>query len=551
MYAARTRSAILSKMRQLRFPKMNKAAHSNIELYALFAICLLVGFFLNIHAVPLFDLDEGAFSEATREMFVRGDFISPYLNGAPRYDKPVLIHWLQAASVWGLGLNEFALRLPSALAATLWCGLIFLFTKRYTSTVTALYAAIITATTLQISLIAKAAIADALLNLFLSAALFSIYLFYQTREQRYLYLNAAAMALGFLTKGPVAVVIPLAVSLLFFLSKGEFRIWLKAVFNVRALALFGVLALPWYVAQYLREGDAFIQGFFFKHNIARFGETFEQHGGGGFYFIPVVLIGLLPYTALLLKIFTRLGEIVKDDLRRYLLMWFLFVLVFFSFSGTKLPHYAVYGYPAAIILMAMYMDTLRSRFMMFLPPLFLFTFLLFLPEMIHVWLPAVQDVFIKDTLRDAGDYFSLPYRVFFSLAILVTVYFMFENRFGNPGKLLCSGLVTATGMALFVLPVAGQILQSPIKEAALIAKRADYAVVMWGLNAPSFNVYSERLVERREPRPGEIALTKSSYLPRVKNYETLYYKNGIALIRVQPRTDASSPAGPAPNNSAQ
>ena len=505
-----------------------------MRLYILLGACVVAGFFINIHAVPLFDLDEGAFSEATREMFVRGDFISPYLNGAPRYDKPVLIHWLQAASVWTLGLNEFALRLPSALAATLWAGLIFLFTKKYATITAALYAAIITASTLQVSLIAKAAIADALLNLFLSGALFSMYLFYQSREQRYITLSAVAMALGFLTKGPVAVVVPLGVSVLFFLSKGEFRLWLKTVFNPRGILLFSLLALPWYVAQYLREGEDFIQGFFFKHNIARFGEAFEQHGGGVFYYIPVILIGLLPYTALLLKTFTHLGEIVKDDLKRYLLIWFLFVLVLFSFSGTKLPHYAVYGYPAIIILMALYLDTLRSRLMIFLPPLILFTALLFLPELIHAWLPAVQDVFIQDTLRDASDYFSVLYRLFFSLAILLSAYFMFEGRFGNPGKLLCSGLVAVTGMALFVLPVAGQILQSPIKEAALIAKRADYPVVMWGLNTPSFNVYSERLVERREPRPGEIVLTKSSYLPRLKNFETLYYKNGIALIRVQP-----------------
>ena len=105
-------------------PITNTTAHSNMRLYILLGACVVAGFFINIHAVPLFDLDEGAFSEATREMFVRGDFISPYLNGAPRYDKPVLIHWLQAASVWTLGLNEFALRLPSALAATLWAGLI-------------------------------------------------------------------------------------------------------------------------------------------------------------------------------------------------------------------------------------------------------------------------------------------------------------------------------------------------------------------------------------------------------------------------------------------
>ena len=92
---------------------------------------LLVGiwlvFFLRLGTPPLFDWDEGAFSEATREMLVTGDWISITLNGNPRYDKPVLIHWLQAASVSLLGPNEFAFRLPSALAGTAWVLVIYGF----------------------------------------------------------------------------------------------------------------------------------------------------------------------------------------------------------------------------------------------------------------------------------------------------------------------------------------------------------------------------------------------------------------------------------------
>ncbi|TAM24244.1 MAG: glycosyltransferase family 39 protein, partial [Nevskiaceae bacterium] len=76
----------------------------------LFALALFCGYWLNSWAVPLFDLDEGAFSEATREMFARGDFLMTYLDGEPRYDKPILIYWLQAASVALLGWSEFALR---------------------------------------------------------------------------------------------------------------------------------------------------------------------------------------------------------------------------------------------------------------------------------------------------------------------------------------------------------------------------------------------------------------------------------------------------------
>src|SRR6059058_6074797 len=88
-------------------------------------------FFWMLGAAPLFDVDEGAFSQATLEMFERGDFLTTYLNGEPRYDKPILVYWLQAAAVALLGPSEWAFRLPSALCATLWTWLTYRFTRRY------------------------------------------------------------------------------------------------------------------------------------------------------------------------------------------------------------------------------------------------------------------------------------------------------------------------------------------------------------------------------------------------------------------------------------
>src|SRR3982750_2283952 len=93
------------------------------------AIAVAASFFWMLGAAPLFDVDEGAFSEATLEMFERGDFVSPYLNGEPRYDKPILVYWLQAASVALLGPREWAFRLPSALCAPLWAWLTFLLPR--------------------------------------------------------------------------------------------------------------------------------------------------------------------------------------------------------------------------------------------------------------------------------------------------------------------------------------------------------------------------------------------------------------------------------------
>lgn len=507
------------------------SSHTSLRLLLLLAIGL--GFFLNIHAVPLFDLDEGAFSEATREMFLRGDFISPYLNGEPRFDKPAFIHWLQAASVLAFGWNEFALRLPSALAATLWVLVVYGFVRAVRDERCALIAAIAMATSLEIPIIAKAATADATLNLFITSAMLAAYLYHHGQKRGYLYACFVLMGLGFLTKGPVAVVIPGAVTLLFYLSRGEFKAWLRAAFNPVGIALFLAVALPWYVLQYLKEGDAFIAGFFFKHNVGRFQGAMEGHGGSLFYYVPVVLIGLLPYTAVLIQTLAQGTRLWRDDLSRYLLLWFALVFVLFSLSGTKLPHYVVYGYAALYILMAMNFNRLPGRGWLFLPPLLLFVFLLLLPEVIAAALPHIKDAHAAVMLRDHADYFSAAYRLFFAAAGGLTLYFMWETRHSAQSQLLASGVITVFAFSYFIMPLVAAIQQAPIKEAAALAKARDYAVVMWRLNTPSFNFYAQRLVEKRAPRAGDVILTKSIYLSELTGVEVLYQKNGIVLARLR------------------
>lgn len=151
--------------------------------------------------MPLFDLDEGAFSQATREMFLRDDFLSTYLNGQPRYDKPILIYWLQAASVALLGPSEGAFRLPSALAARYWTCVAG--PHRVVNSRQGLYAAILLASSLAVTVIGKAATADALLNMLLAGSVLALYLYLREGRRIWLYAAALAMGLGFLTKGPV------------------------------------------------------------------------------------------------------------------------------------------------------------------------------------------------------------------------------------------------------------------------------------------------------------------------------------------------------------
>lgn len=507
-------------------------------LRILLCVAIAVSFYLNIYAIPLFDLDEGAFSEATREMFVRGDFISTYLDGNPRYDKPILIYWLQAISVLIFGINEFGFRLPSAVAATLWVLAVFGFVRRVRDERTGLVAAIITATAFEVTVMAKAATADALLNLFIATSMFCIYLYWRERERRWVLFAFALIGLGFLTKGPVSVLVPLAASFLFFAVKKELNTWFKMVFNPLGIVIFLAIAMPWYVAQYLKEGDAFIQGFFFKHNIDRFQGAMEQHGGGLFYYLPVVIVAVLPFTTVLIKSLANIKQLWRDDLTLFCVLWFGFVVIFFSFSGTKLPHYVLYGLTGAFIIMALWLekpraDKARSQWWLFMPQMILFVVLLLLPEIIDGALPGIKNIYVKEMLSDYPAHFSLVYRLFFVAAIMFTVFCMGERRFLPTDKLLLSGVVVAFSVSAFLLPVIGGLHQGPIKEAAMIAKRNKLTVVRWHLNTPSFSVYTQRVTETRKPRAGEVVLTKSKYLPKLSNPEILYRKGGVVMARVR------------------
>jgi len=496
-----------------------------IILFSLF----LLSFFYATASVPLFNLDEGAFSEATREMLRNGDLVTTYLGGELRFDKPILIYWLQLLSVKIFGINEFSFRLPSALSAFFWGVCLYLFTKRNFDRKKAFWSAFLFASSLQITVIGKAAVADALLNLFIASTMFCMWEYFKTRKRKYLYLLFSFMALGTLTKGPIAVFIPFFVSFFYLLAKGRLDFWLRSVFDPKGLLLFFLIALPWYAIEYLKEGEAFIEGFIIKHNIQRFNSAFENHKGGFFYYVPVLLAGLLPFTGVILHSLLKIRKNL-NDLTLFLLIWFSFVFIFFSFSQTKLPHYIIYGYTPLFIIASLAIDDFRSKKAIVFPVLSLFLLFLFLPEAASFFKDSLKGEYLKEIIENAPVYFNFFYKAKIAAAILILTLAYFLEDFKKIAVI--TGFATLFVINSAVIPAYASLVEAPVKEAGIFIKKlAPKNAVMYGINTPSLMVYADRIVKRKYPENGDVVFTKIDKLKEFKKYEILWEKNGIVVIK--------------------
>lgn len=494
------------------------------------ALVMYVGFFHGIWAPPLFDRDEGAFSEATREMFERGDFVSTYLNGEPRYDKPILTYWLQAPTALLSGWDEWGTRFPSAVAGSLWILALAFFVRERVDRGAAVPAAVILGTSFWVMTLGRAATADALLNLFIALTIFDLYRDHV--EPRDLYRNRAFLwlGLGVLTKGPIAIVVPAGVMGLYHTLGG--RLWpaLKRVVSPVPLLIFAAVALPWYGVQYAREGQAWIEGFFLRHNVERFMDPMEGHSGSFLYYLPITVVVLLPHVGLLFRAVPTLGRVLREDLDRFLWIWFGFVLVFFTVAGTKLPHYILPGITPLAILMARRRDRLRSRLLAVAPAAFVVAVLLFFPEIWAAVEPRVDDDFARAILSRADEAMTLGRRVSLAAALVALAGVAWTVR--TPWRAaLGAGVVFAFTLGQAGFPLVGDVQQGPTKEAAAVARQNGWDVVMWGVDMPSFAFYYQDVTPLRQPEPGEVVFTRVTRLGRLENVETLWQKGGVVLAR--------------------
>ena len=516
-------------------------------------LAVVLAFALNAHSLPLTDVDEGAFSEATREMMARGNLVSPMLNEVPRHDKPILIYWAQAISVSLLGVSELGFRAPSIVFAILWLWAIHRFCRRHADASTAQVAALAMGLSLMVGLVARAAIADALLNLCLTLGMFGIYEVFRaernarpaTELRRWYVLTYAMLGLGFLVKGPVAVFFPLLVSVLFFASAGALPAWWRACTFWPGWLLFLAIVLPWHVAVYVDQGDAFFRGFYLKHNVDRYASTFEGHGGRWYYYLVVLPPMLMPFTGWLMMLGRqcfkrREGAFALPEadrlLERFLWLWFATVFAFFSLSGTQLPHYLLYGSTPLFILMARYRPEANGRWLVYLPVLAFALLLLGLPEVLQFAATRTQAVFEQSLLGGLEATFADRGQGGFAFLCFAVLLVALWRRLPIWQGVLLVGLLQAWVIADLVAPRLLAVTQEPIRQAAHIARKQGASVVSWGVAWPSFSVYRQAATPTRLPKAGEWVLTRSD---RVDGLQARLpegwvlrerYRNGVVVM---------------------
>ncbi len=496
--------------------------------------------FLGIGSTPLFDLDEGAFTASTTEMFLRHDFLSTWLMGVPRYDKPILSYWLQAGSIGLFGPSEWAFRLPSALAASAWIGLSYAFARRIAlsrldgagASDFGLAVAVLVATTLGPGIIERAATADALLNLWLAAAGYAQWLWLREGEERWRLLGFLAMGLGFLTKGPVAVVLPGGALFLYLASLRRLDLFWRWACAPKAIGLFLLVAAPWFLVQAWLEGPGFLLNFFFKHNLGRYAAPMEGHRGNLLFYLPVLLLSLLPHTGLLARALRAPRALWQDELSRYGLCWFVLVLALFSSAGTKLPHYLYYGYGGLFLILAGQVKDGCDRRWLALPAGLLFALLLALPSVVA----SRSDGFKPDQqllLAGVEGFFGLGYYTWFGLALVAVPVLGLWRGLRPLTVVYAFGLLSAVGTAALLAPAVGDVQQAPIRAAGRIAATRSEPLVMLGINQPSFQTYAQRAVARRDPVAGDLVLTREARLDEVPDAEVIFRERSYVLAKAR------------------
>jgi 4-amino-4-deoxy-L-arabinose transferase-like glycosyltransferase len=379
------------------------------QIFILLVFCSLL-FITGVGRWDLWNPDEPRYAQVAKEMADRGDWVLIHVNGKTYEDKPPLFFWLIAFSsfLWR-GFTSFSVRFPSGLFGTLTVLLTFFLGRKLYGLRTGFLSALILATSFEFAYLSTRANIDATLTFFTTASLLFFLQWYQhskveggeKRDERSLSIYGfyIGMALATLAKGPVGFILPLMVSLVYLLVQKDWKA-MKRMRLLTGMALCFVVVLSWYLPAVLKGGQNFLNETLVHHTIDRFAKG-SSHIRPIYYYLSNFPVDFLPWFLFLpgamVYGFSKRGKGVPKEFF-FLLVWFVAIFLFFSFSKGKRAIYLLPLYPAASLMVGRFWDDYLSgsgrfsvREIWITLPVYLFIILFFLMGMFLYAVPAVAN----------------------------------------------------------------------------------------------------------------------------------------------------------------
>ncbi len=326
----------------LRYPHGVGEAVSDTRLLLAVTVAAFVLFAYGLGVGTLWDQDEAKYTQVAREI-LGGDLFSLRVNDEPWFVHPPLFMWMQALTGYVFGFTEFTARIWSAVSGAGVVAVTFLLARLFYGARTGVLAAAILATTLQFLAQARLAVFDPTLLLFMLLALYMYLVAYTTGSRRAHLLAWMWTGWATATKGPIGLILPAMVVGALWVVRRDWSRWREI--PLLGPVLFAVVGLPWYLIETVRHGGVFLRSAVGTYMFTRFFGVVENQPGPWWYYVPVLIVGAFPWTALLPSTVVYHVRRRHELASQVILLWVGITLGFYSVAGTKLPNYILPVYP--------------------------------------------------------------------------------------------------------------------------------------------------------------------------------------------------------------
>ena len=426
--------------------------------------------------LALIDPDEPRYAESAREMMVSGDYAVPHLNFIPRVNKPGLFYWLILASYKIFGVSEFAARFPSAVFGLILILGLYFWVKNEIGEKEAFISSLILLSTPIFFVISRLAIIDAVFTTLILLSLFSLWS--SLRNKRFLIPFFLFLGLSLSAKGPAGVIIIFLAALVFSLLQRDSTI-MKRFFHPLGILTVLIIGGSWYFLLLDKIGWVQFKSLILQETLGRFQEGFV-HKEPYYYYLFVVLGGFLPWSLFLFS-FKKID--FKNKFVKFLMVFILVTLSFFTLCKSKLPTYILPVFPALAVVSAGVISKVWNRKRKETAALF---FIFLLCAVLILFLPLkLMEPLTSSAVRRISLFF-----------VLISVIFLFLSKFKMKTQFFCF-LLTPVLIYFFLLFNFGDEF-SRYRSCRELFRTQDISqdeIYTWNLFEPSIVFYSRKKVK--------------------------------------------------------